>query len=207
MTHEQFNEHDANQGAQSRGEFLGMSGNSAWYLLGSAGASVMLVIVLWGMLGLSLLVCLALGAMLCALALVYVFALKNNRPEHYDSDFFESALIEAGLFGLSFGPSTKRPPNPFRAASVGTDSFSAGEAKRAVVTTRVSRPIANSVTPAATKESPSASNETREERDRKKEEAPMVPLAAYERLRHELSTAEEALEDAIASNEEESVCA
>src|SRR5438874_12491188 len=110
MTNETFNEHDANQGAQSRGEFLGMTGNSAWYLLGSAGASVLLVIVLWGMLGFSLLVCLGLGAMLCGLSVAYVFTLKNNRPEHFDTDFFESLLFEACVLALSFGPNEKRLP-------------------------------------------------------------------------------------------------
>src|SRR5580693_1066759 len=95
-----LNQHDANQGAQSQGEFLGMTGNSAWYLLGSAGASILLVIVLWGILGLSLLLCLTIGLLLCLLSLTYVFTLKNNKPQHYDTDFFESALIEAGVLRL-----------------------------------------------------------------------------------------------------------
>ena len=48
-----LNEHDANQGAQSSGEFLGMTGNSGWYLIGAGGATIFMVILLWGLLGLS----------------------------------------------------------------------------------------------------------------------------------------------------------
>ncbi len=48
MNSAHLNEHDANQGAQSSGEFLGMTGNSGWYLLGSAGATILMVIFLWG---------------------------------------------------------------------------------------------------------------------------------------------------------------
>ena len=82
-----LNEHDANQGAQSSGEFLGMTGNSGWYLLGSGGATILMVIFLWGIFGVSLLLCLLVGVVLCALSVTYVFTLKNNKPEHYDTDF------------------------------------------------------------------------------------------------------------------------
>ena len=64
-----LNEHDANQGAQSSGEFLGMTGNSGWYLLGSGGATILMVIFLWGILGMSLLLCLLVGVVLCVLSL------------------------------------------------------------------------------------------------------------------------------------------
>jgi hypothetical protein len=205
MTHEQFNEHDANQGAQSRGEFLGMSGNSAWYLLGSAGASVLLVIVLWGMLGLSLVLCLALGAILCALSVVYVFALKNNRPEHYDTDFFESALVEAGVLSLAFGPGDKRPPNPFRAASIATEPVSTVNGKRVVAGTRVSRPVVGSGSSADVREEVAVENTEQKVDRRKKQEEPTVPLSDYERLRNEVTASEEALADALASGEED-VC-
>lgn len=96
MNSTHLNEHDANQGAQSSGEFLGMTGNSGWYLLGSGGMTILMVILLWGIFGVSLLLCLFVGIVLCLLSLAYVFALKNNKPEHYDTDFFESALVEIG---------------------------------------------------------------------------------------------------------------
>src|SRR5215211_2118980 len=92
-----LNEHDANQGAQSSGEFLGMTGNSGWYLLGSGGATILMVVFLWGIFGVSLLLCLLVGVVLCGLSLTYVFTLKNNKPDHYDTDYFESALVEAGV--------------------------------------------------------------------------------------------------------------
>ena len=126
----QLNEHDANQGAQSSGEFLGMSGNSGWYLLGAVGASLMMVIFLWGILGMSLLLCLFVGLILCLASVAYVFALKNSRPEHYDTDFFESALVEAGVLRFSFGPRSRRPVNPFTDA--GDDAAAATMAFRQV---------------------------------------------------------------------------
>src|SRR4051812_6068764 len=107
-----LNEHDANQGAQSRGEFLGMTGTSGWYLLGSIGASLLIVILCWGMLGVSLLLCLLVGVVLCGLSVAYVFTLKNNRPEHYDTDFFESALVEAGMGEVWFRAPPRRGAHP-----------------------------------------------------------------------------------------------
>src|SRR5688500_17138794 len=119
-----LNEHDANQGAQSSGEFLGMTGNSGWYLLGSGGATILIVVLLWGILGVPLLLCLVAGAVLCGLSVAYVFALKNNKPAHYDTDFFESALVEAGVREFCFGPRTRRPVSPF----VGVDAGEMAEA-------------------------------------------------------------------------------
>lgn len=113
MSTNHLNEHDANQGAQSSGEFLGMTGNSGWYLLGSGGATILMVTFLWGIFGVSLLLCLFLGILLCLGSVGYVFTLKNGKPEHYDSDFFESALVEAGVMQFRFGPRLRRPVNPF----------------------------------------------------------------------------------------------
>lgn len=206
MTHEQLNEHDANQGAQSRGEFLGMTGNSAWCLLGSAGAGILLVIVFWGMLGFSLLACLGLGATLCAASVAYVFMLKNNRPAHYDSDFFESVLIESGLLPLAFGPGEERPPNPFRSEAIAVESHAAEPAKRVAATARGPHLAAKSVPANGVREPMSVENRPREKRRRDADEAPAVPLAAYERLRGDLNAAEDALEDALSGGEEDGVC-
>ena len=202
-----LNQHDAHRGAESKGEFLGMTGNSAWYLFGSSGASLLLVIVLWGMLGLSLLVCLLLGFILCGLSLVYVFALKNNKPAHYDTDFFESALVEAGVMSLAFGPSDKRPPNPFRsgvlAATVAID------ASRKPATAPASRrrlePSVCDREPSAPAEVSTVTRSTHSKPSRRTEEIPTVPFAAFERLQNELNTTSELLEEALAEREEEPV--
>src|SRR5688500_10599476 len=114
-----LNEHDANQGAQSSGEFLGMTGNSGWYLLGSGGATILIVVLLWGILGVSLLLCVVAGLVLCGVSVAYVFALKNNKPAHYDTDFFESALVEAGVREFCFGPRARRPVTPFVRVAAG----------------------------------------------------------------------------------------
>src|SRR5476649_2161504 len=132
MNSTHLNEHDANQGAQSSGEFLGMTGNSGWYLLGSGGATILMVIFLWGIFGVSLLLCLLAGITLCLLSIAYVFTLKNNKPEHYDTDFFESALIEAGVLQFCFGPRARRPSNPFRDEGTGDVPVSAEEKRRSL---------------------------------------------------------------------------
>lgn len=205
MNCERLNEHDANCGAQSTGEFLGMTGNSAWYLLGAAGASVLLTILLWGMLGFSLLVCLAAGLTLCGLALAYVFTLKNNRPDHYDSDFFESVLIEAGVLALVFGAREKRPSNPFRTPV--TLEENASDA-RGVLNIRPDsrRRGAPQVARARQNAVASANPAMARTGHPNKDEARMVPLAAFERVQNDLSTTEDMLEDALAAREEEGVC-
>src|SRR5678815_95303 len=91
-----------------------------------------------------LLVCFALGAMLCALSVAYVFALKNNRPAHYDTDFFESILIESGALALAFGPNDKRPPNPFRSESIAAESGRVARTDQSVTGTRSTRPAMSS---------------------------------------------------------------
>lgn len=194
-----LNEHDANQGAQSKGEFLGMTGNSGWYLLGSAGASIMIVILFWGVLGVSLLLCLFLGIVLCALAVTYVFALKNNRPEHYDTDFFESALIEGGVIELAFGPRARRPVNPFAANVVHETEASSARAKRAPAAVNGCRRSVPANTAAA---QPSAAVRSGHAKPKAAPEEPVVTLAAYETLREDLDVTEELLEDALAERGE-----
>jgi hypothetical protein len=200
----QLNEHDANQGAQSSGEFLGMTGNSGWYLLGSGGATIMMVILLWGVLGVSLLLCLFVGLVLCLSSLAYVFALKNNRPEHYDTDFFESALVEAGVLQFSFGPRVRRPSNPFV-----DDSGGGAEPALALAWKRASagRTLsANASRRGTASRLKSAANDTAEDQEksksaRTKPEA-VVTRVEYDRLQEKLTTTEEILEDVMAEASE-----
>lgn len=196
-----LNEHDANQGAQSRGEFLGMTGNSGWYLLGSIGASLLIVILCWGMLGISLLLCLLVGVVLCGLSVAYVFALKNNRPDHYDTDFFEAALIEAGVVQMVFGPRQRRIANPFSSA-VETSEVEARRAAEPRISTTQERVASSGVRSSEQprRETP-AVNSTPERKVRRVCE-PVVPLASYEHLREELDFTEEMLEDALTERAE-----
>jgi len=189
-----LNEHDANQGAQSSGEFLGMTGNSGWYLLGSGGATIMMVIFLWGVLGVSLLLCLFVGILLCLGSLVYVFTLKNNKPEHYDTDFFESALVEAGLLSFRFGPRERRLANPFTNDTALSEpvatSHSRGPARKAEPASRRSGRVQKA--PAAERISHEESEKTS-----RKEPGPTVAKADYEQLQEKLSTTEEMLEEVL----------
>lgn len=199
-----LNEHDANQGAQSSGEFLGMSGNSGWYLLGSAGATILMVIVLWGVFGVSLLLCLLVGIVLCALSIAYVLVLKNNRPEHYDTDFFESALVEAGVIAFAFGPRAKPAINPFVKATDIAPFPSrpvvapARTAVRHSTSSRVFRTpafVSRSPEPAISPESSEKASESR----RKDETAPSFTTDGdYEVLQEQLAATEELLEEAYA---------
>jgi len=196
-----LHEHDANQGAQSAGEFLGMTGNCGWYLLGSGGATILMVIFLWGILGVSLLLCLLVGVVLCGLSVAYVFALKNNKPRHYDTDFFESALVEAGVLQFRFGPREGRPANPFASAAVAM----ASESPVAVASHKQNSPRAMRGIPAAGSFLAPAQPGAAETKARpaKEREEPVVARADYERLHEQLTTTEEMLEDALAERGED----
>ena len=203
MNSTHLNEHDANQGAQSSGEFLGMTGNSGWYLLGSGGATILMVILLWGVLGVSLLLCLFVGIVLCLLSVAYVFTLKNNKPEHYDTDFFETALVEAGVLRFCFGPRLRRPVNPF---TVGADASSEpptkkGRSSRQPDSTSRGRISATSAELTAT-ESRSEKSNGKPKVPCKKPEA-VVTRVAFERLYEQLTTTEEMLEEALAEQAED----
>ena len=197
-----LNEHDANQGAQSAGEFLGMTGNSGWYLLGSGGVTILMVIFLWGIFGVSLLLCLLVGVVLCGLSVAYVFALKNNRPQHYDTDFFESALVEAGILPFRFGPRERAPINPFtRPMAEPLPGRAAPESLRA----RSGQPAfrVRQENPTTSAAGGTAPVETRAKSPSiPPKDEPVVARAEYEQLREELVTAEEMLEEALVERSE-----
>ena len=198
-----LHEHDAQQGAQSKGEFLGMTGNSSWWLLGSAGLAVLMVSVLWGLLGIPLLACLLAGLGLCTLSLLYVFMLKNDKPAHYDTDFFESVLIEAGAVELAFGPRDRRPENPFQGGltvprqnepMVRFGGNRAGSRLGGPGPAPVNRPESMPAEPTPPPR-------------REAGEVPSVPLPAYEKVEEELHDAQERLEEALTERGEESYAA
>ena len=195
MNSTHLNEHDANQGAQSSGEFLGMTGNSGWFLLGSGGATILMVILLWGILGVSLLLCLFIGMVLCLGSVAYVFALKNNKPEHYDTDFFESALVEAGVLQFRFGPRVRRPLNPFADKEAEAVPLPAEEKRRsprqASAAPRSRSGVARSAATARN------ADEDESKAPRAKAE-PMVTRVAYEQLHVKLTNTEELLQDVLA---------
>ncbi len=200
MPSQHLNEHDANQGAQSSGEFLGMTGNSGWYLLGSGGVTILMVILLWGVLGVSLLLCLLVGIVLCGLSVTYVFTLKNNKPEHYDTDFFESALVEAGLLQFAFGPRARGMASPFTARA-GAESFVvvAPSAQRR----RAPQPAVSHARAGAAKPAPATeSSHTGGKPSGAEEEQPVVARRDYEQLQEQLASTEELLEDALAEGAE-----
>lgn len=194
-----LNEHDANQGAQSSGEFLGMTGNSGWYLLGSGGATILMVIFLWGIFGVSLLLCLLVGVVLCALSVTYVFTLKNNKPEHYDTDFFESTLVESGLLSFQFGPRARRPTNPFAAA--GSPLPPEVDAHEPAV--RSHRAGLGTARHSGANARPVGEMTGHNDAEQKKREQPVVARADYDRLQEQLTVTEDMLEEALAERGEE----
>jgi hypothetical protein len=199
-----LHEHDAQQGAQSKGEFLGMTGNSSWWLLGSAGLAVFMVTIFWGVFGFPLFGCLLTGLGLCTLSLLYVFLLKNDKPAHYDTDFFEAVLIEAGAMELSFGPRARRPENPFSAkASVRPPTPG--------IAVRSRRELAGPRTapggPASVPGIEPLLAEPEERPRRAADEAPSVPLPTFERLQEELQDTQDHLEAALTETGEDSYAA
>lgn len=189
-----LHEHDANQGAKSSGEFLGMTGNSGWYLLGSSGVTILMVVFLWGMLGISLWFCLLVGAVLCGLSLTYVFALKNNRPAHYDTDFFESALVEAGVMTFRFTPRAKSPANPFRAGLQLTAMD--------VHARRAAAPGFRPAMRTGCATAPAAAPAVEVPVSRKQKEQPVVARAAFEQVVERLAETEALLEETLAETAE-----
>jgi hypothetical protein len=201
MPSNHLNEHDANQGAQSSGEFLGMTGNSGWYLLGSGGATILIVVLLWGILGVPLLLCLGAGAVLCGLSVAYVFALKNNKPAHYDTDFFESALVEAGVREFCFGPRTRRPASPFVGVGAGEIPETSAHGGSSIQSaTDAGRTRSHASVPGTSAKQRLAEPENQEPRANS---APMVSRVAYDRLEEKLNTTQEMLEDALAEHAED----
>lgn len=202
MNSTHLNEHDANQGAQSSGEFLGMTGNSGWYLLGSGGATILMVVFLWGILGVSLLLCLFVGILLCLASVAYVFMLKNGKPEHYDSDFFESALVEAGVLQFSFGPRARRPVNPFTDGGGGAEPALASFQKVAPA----GRSAAGNRSRSGVSRLKADATESVEDSDkakaaRAKPEA-VVTQSDYDSIHEKLTNTEEMLEEVMAEAEE-----
>jgi len=201
MNSTHLNEHDANQGAQSSGEFLGMTGNSGWLLLGSGGATILMVIFLWGIFGVSLLLCLFVGILLCLGSVTYVFLLKNGKPEHYDSDFFESALVEAGVLRFCFGPRSRRPANPFAAG---------GEAEPSLASFRKAAPGGRSAAGNRSRNgaarSKAAAPEPVEDGDKAKAAratpAEIVLRSDYDSIQEKLTNTEEMLEEVMVEAEE-----
>ncbi|MGC4073979.1 MAG: DUF4133 domain-containing protein [Nibricoccus sp.] len=194
-----LNEHDANQGAQSSGEFLGMTGNSGWYLLGSGGATIMMVIFLWGILGVSLLLCLFIGIILCLGSLAYVFALKNNKPAHYDTDFFESVLVESGMLEFRFGPRHRRLTNPFTNTA---HAVSAAGAEKIPRRARAVSPSRTARRERAATEKKSGPGVTEINSPTEHSET-VVPRETYKKLQEKLSSTEELLEEALAEAAED----
>lgn len=192
-----LHEHDAHEGAKSSGEFLGMTGNSGWLLLGSCGVTILMVVFLWGMLGVSLLFCLLVGVVLCGLSLAYVFGLKNNRPAHYDSDFFESALVEAGLVDFQFGPRTRSPANPFR-----SDAVLARATERSVRTNTSAAPRQVAHAPRGNFTAPVGQVAADVSERRRKKEESVVARAAFEQVVERLAETEALLEETMAESAE-----
>jgi hypothetical protein len=165
----------------------------------------MIVLVLWGVLGVSLLLCALIGVVLCVLSVAYVFALKNNKPDHYDTDFFEAVLVEAGVVELAFGPRMRRPVNPFVAglpeggrhddAVPRRERNASPRARSGASRTFLSAPVRRP----ETRES-EAARATRTSPD---EKDATVSLSAYEKVQTELLMVQDELEDALAERGED----
>ena len=124
-----------------------------------------------------------------------MFTLKNNKPEHYDTDFFESALVEAGVLRFCFGPRGRRPLNPFTDDGTGGGSIPAEQKRRGIRQT-ASAPRSR---PAAARSAGPAKKTAEDDTKAPGAKAePMVTRVAYEQLHEKLTNTEELLQDVLA---------
>lgn len=178
-----------------------MTGNSGWYLLGSGGMTIIMVILLWGVRGVSLLLCLFFGIILCLGSIAYVFTLKNNKPEHYDTDFFESALVEAGVVQFSFGPHVRRPVNPF--IDAGTAEPPLNSTRKDVSESRNGSGGRRGVGTSTSNPAASERAEDPQSKSARTKPEPVVTRWDYDRLQEKLTTTQEMLEDVLAEAAED----
>ncbi len=166
----------------------------------------MMVVFLWGVLGVSLLLCLLVGVVLCMMSLAYVLILKNNRPEHYDTDFFESALVEAGVLPFVFSPRVKPATNPFLVGGHASVDNIKAATRASRLTPRVGL---KSGAPATRRAAPAPTVAWREREDHydskglsKNDPEPTesVPTRDCEHLQEQLAATEELLEEAYAES-------
>ena len=101
---------DTNAASDSEGRTWGLEGNLFWYLLGGlgAGGKVFFVSVVGFGSGFVSSLCVALFPV--AMALAYIYGLRQGKPPGYDRDFAERILK-----GVGFSPLfDKQSPPPWR---------------------------------------------------------------------------------------------
>ncbi len=92
---------DTNSGNESSGFSFGLDGDNGIYLAVGLFAAVMSGTLLWSLLGVSLTYAFLPGAVIMALAIWYVIALKQGKAKGYDGDYFDHIINGAGI---SFNP-------------------------------------------------------------------------------------------------------
>lgn len=96
---------DTNASSDSSGRTWGLEGNLFWYLLSGLGAGVTVFFILVVLFKAGFLVSLVVALVPVALALAYIYGLRQGKPPGYDRDFLEKIFR-----GIGFAPSYTTNP-------------------------------------------------------------------------------------------------
>ena len=110
---------DSNASSDSEGKTWGLEGNLFWFLIGGLGAGVTLFFLMVTLASIGFVTSLVVALVPVALALIYIYGLRQGKPPGYDRDWFELWIKGSG-FSPSV-PAEGSSSSPW--ASLGSDPF------------------------------------------------------------------------------------
>lgn len=96
---------ETNSADDSQGKTWGLEGNLFWVIIGGGFVSVTVLLVLFSVSRWSLRDSLLPAAVPIVFALYYALALRQGKPDGYDTD-----LLDEWIHGKGFGPNTNNEP-------------------------------------------------------------------------------------------------
>jgi len=101
---------DTNASSDSSGRTWGLEGNLFWHLLGGLGAGVTVFFILVVLCKAGFLASLGVALVPVALALTYIYGLRQGKPPGYDRDFLEKTFVGTGFSPVYLSTQTSTPP-------------------------------------------------------------------------------------------------
>jgi hypothetical protein len=96
---------ETNSADDSQGRTWGLEGNLFWFMAGGAFASVIILLICFGVMRMSFFASLLIAAAPLALSAIYVFVFRQGKPAGYDVD-----CLDFWLSGSGFGPNPQKQP-------------------------------------------------------------------------------------------------